>query len=75
MKKWFNSCSRLVQVILLIIPVVNWIVEILVRADDFISDKKMSSLLFLIIFILGGWFLGYVDLVWVLLFNHLIGAK
>ncbi len=75
MKKWFNSCSRLVQIILLIIPVVNWIVEILVRADDFISDKKMSSLLFLIIFILGGWILGYVDLVWVLLFHHLIGAK
>ena len=46
MKKWFNSCGRLVQIILLIIPIVGWIVEILVRADDFISDKNLSSLLF-----------------------------
>ncbi len=75
MKKWFNSCGRLVQIILLIIPIVGWIVEILVRADDFISDKNLSSLLFFILFLVFGAILAYVDLVWVLLFNHLIGAK
>lgn len=75
MKKWFNSCGRLVQIILLLIPVVNWIIEILVRASDFLDDKKLSSLLLFIIVIFGGLFIGYIDLVWCLLFNHLIGAK
>ena len=31
MEKWFEKQSRLVQIILLLIPVVNWVVEILVR--------------------------------------------
>lgn len=75
MKKWFNSCGRLVQLILLLIPFVGWIVEILVRGSDFLEDKKLSSLLLFIIFLFGGLIFAYVDLVWVLLFNHLIGAK
>lgn len=28
---WFNKQSRIVQLILLLIPVVNWIVELVVR--------------------------------------------
>ena len=28
---WFNRQSRIVQILLLLIPVVNWIVEIIVR--------------------------------------------
>ena len=31
MATWFNKQSRLVQIILLLIPIVNWVVEILVR--------------------------------------------
>lgn len=31
MEKWFERQSRLVQLILLLIPGVNWIVEVLVR--------------------------------------------
>lgn len=31
MEKWFERQSRLVQILLLLIPVVNWFVEVLVR--------------------------------------------
>ena len=34
MAKSFNSLPRLVQIILLFIPFVNWVVEILVRWSD-----------------------------------------
>ena len=31
MEKWFEKQSRIVQLILLLIPGVNWVVEVLVR--------------------------------------------
>lgn len=31
MAVWFNKQSRLVQILLLLIPGVNWVVEILIR--------------------------------------------
>lgn len=75
MKKWFNSQSRLIQVILLLIPVVNWVVEVLVRWSDFLDDKDVISLVLAIIVTFIGVVWGWVDLIWVILFNHLIGAK
>ena len=75
MKAWFNSCSRLVQVILLLIPVVNWFVEILVRGDEFLHTKGLIDLVMLILAVLSVGILGWVDLVWSLLFKHLIFAK
>ena len=75
MKACFNSCPRLVQVILLLIPVVNWIVEILVRGDEFLHTKGLIDLVMLILAVLSVGILGWVDLVWSLLFKHLIFAK
>ncbi len=70
--KWFNSQSRLIQIILLIIPGVNYIVELLVRLSVYLRKKDAVSLVIFLISALGiGFILGYVDLIWVLLFNHL----
>ena len=69
---WFNKQSRLVQLLLLLIPGVNWITEIVVRWSTFF---KKGGLLRLIICILvtipSGVIVGWIDLLWVLLFKKL----
>lgn len=74
MYKWFNSQSRLVQIIVLLIPFVNWIVELCVRWGKFLDNKSLFSLIVAVVFTVGGLFLGYLDLIWVLLFKHLVFA-
>ena len=44
MEKWFEKQSRLVQLILLFIPFVNWIVEIGVRWSHAKRVKKWKLL-------------------------------
>ena len=73
--KWFNRQSRLLQIILLLIPGINWITEIIVRLTGAIQKPTLRNLLGLILGIFTGFVLGWVDLVWVLLFNHLILCK
>ncbi len=71
MSTWFAKQSKLVKIILLLIPVVNWIVEIGVRWSTY---SKKGGLLRLIICILvtipSGIAFGWLDLVWVLLFDQ-----
>ena len=73
--KWFNSLPRLVQFILLLIPGVNWIVEIVVRLTALISKPDGKHIVGFILYLLPvGVVLAYVDFVWVLLYKHLILA-
>lgn len=73
--KWFNQQDRLVQIILLLIPGLNWIMEILIRLSVFLRKKDIVSLLLFILVIPGvGVVLGWVDLIWTLLYGHLILA-
>lgn len=73
--KLFNKQSRLVQILLLLIPVVNWFTEIFVRLSVFLRKKDVISLIMFIITIPGiGVVLGWVDLIWTLLFGHLFLA-
>ena len=58
---WFNRQSRLVQIILLLIPVVNWVVEIIVR----------WRLVICIVVTFLGLFVGWIDCIWVLVTKHL----
>lgn len=75
MKKWFNSCGRLVQCLLLLIPFVNWIIEIGVRWSNFLEKKGLISLVIAILVTFFGLVFGWVDFVWCLLFKHLLLAK
>ncbi len=72
--KWFNNQSRLVQIVLLLIPFVNWVVEIYVRWTTFVEKKGLLHLLAAILVTFFGIFIGWLDIVWCLLFNHLFLA-
>lgn len=73
--KWFNKQSRLVQILLLLIPFVNWIVEIAVRFSIALRTKDIVHVLIAILILIVGLPFGWIDLVWVLLFNHMLLAK
>ncbi len=75
--KWFNSQSRLVQVILLIIPIVGWIVELLVRLSVALRTKSAIHLVVFILFVVvgWGWVLNLIDLIYLCLTGHLILAE
>ena len=75
MAAWFNKQSRLIQCLLLLIPFVNWIVEICVRWSAFLKTKSILTLITAIVVTFAGVFVGWIDLVWCLLFKHLIFAK
>ena len=53
--EWFYSQSKMVQIILLFIPVVGWIVEILVRLSALIKHKCNINVAGLIVYFLIGW--------------------
>lgn len=72
MEKWFEKQSKLVQVLLLIIPGVNWVVEVLVRWDHALKTKSLLKLIIAILVTFVGLAFGWLDLIWILLFGHLI---
>ena len=71
---WFNKQSRLVQVLLLLIPIVSWVVEIYVRVTAVLQKPTVGNILGLVFGLIIPVF-GWVDLIWVLLFNHLVLAS
>ena len=75
MARWFNKQSRLVQIILLIIPVVNWVVEVCVRWSAFLKNKSIITLITAIVVTFLGIVVGWIDVIWCLLFKHMIFAK
>ena len=68
---WFNKQSRLVQIILLLIPVVNWVVELIVRWSTWLKKGGLIRLIISILTIPFGIIFGWIDLIWVLLFKKL----
>ena len=75
MAKAFQKLPRLVQFLLLLIPGVNWVTEIVVRVSAVIEKADGRNILGLILAIFVGFVFGWVDLIWVLLFKHLILCK
>lgn len=72
MEKWFEKQSRLVQILLLLIPFVNWIVEVGVRWSHALRKGSLIKYLIAIVVTFGGLFIGWLDMLWCLLFKHLI---
>jgi hypothetical protein len=75
MAKWFYKQSFLVQLILLLIPGVNWVVEVAVRWSAYLKTGNLLTLVFAIITIPFGIVFGWVDVVWLLVTGHLLFAK
>ena len=75
MAKAFQKLPRIVQVILLLIPGVNWVTEIIVRVSAAFEKPNLMNTLGAIFAIVFGIFIGWLDVVWVLLFKHLFFCK
>ena len=75
MAKWFYKQSFLVQLILLLIPGVNWVVEVAVRWAAYLKTGNLLTLVFAIITIPFGIVFGWFDVVWLLVTGHLLFAK
>ena len=75
MAKWFYKQSFLVQLILLLIPGVNWVLEIAIRWSAFLKRPRLLTLVFAIIATVSLGVFGWIDLVWLLVFGHLLFAK
>ncbi len=75
--KWFNSQSTVLKAILLIIPFVNWVVEILIRLSVMLRTKSVLHIVVFIVFVVvgWGWFLGLIDLIYCLVTGHLLFAE
>ena len=69
--KKFEELPLLIKVIILLIPVVNWVVEILVRVSSFLKNGDAFNLLGLILAILPtGVVLGWLDIIWIIFFGR-----
>ncbi len=75
MAKKFQKLSRLAQILLLLIPGVNWITEIVVRVSAVVEKTTTRNIIGVILGVCVGFVFGWVDLLWVLLFKHLIFCK
>ena len=59
---WFNKQSRLVQILLLLIPGVNWITEIVVRWSTWAKKKGLLRLIIcILVTIPSGIAFGWLD--------------
>ena len=72
MDKKFHSLSKLIQILLLFIPFVNWVTEVVVRWSAW---SKKGGTLRLVICVLvtlpTGLIVGWIDMIWIALFNKL----
>lgn len=69
---WFNKQSRLVQLLLLLIPFVNWVTELVVRWSTWLKKPTPIRLVVCLIVTIFGMPFAWIDLVWVLLYKRLI---
>lgn len=75
--KWFNSQPLFLKAILLLIPGVNWVMELLIRLSVMLRTKSVLHIVVFIVFLCvgWGWFLGVLDFIYMLLNGHLIFAE
>lgn len=53
--QWFEKQSLAVKIILIILPLVGWVMEILIRISAYTRSKNNMDLVLLIVFLLLGW--------------------
>ena len=77
MAKKFFKLPRLVQIILLIIPIVGWIVELIIRWSAVLEKFTLLNLVAALIYTFLGWgiILQIIDIIWIVLFKHLFLTK
>lgn len=73
MAKKFFDLPRIVQIILLIIPVLGWVVELIIRWSAVFEKFTILNLVAALVYTFFGWgiVLQIVDIVWIILYKHL----
>lgn len=67
--KWFKKQNLIVQILLLVLPLIGWIVEIILRGSKLLKDQGIKELVIFLVYLLFGWaiILGVIDAIcWVL---------
>lgn len=74
--KWFYSQTKLVQVLLLVIPFVGWVMELLIRLSVMLRTQSLLHIVVFVLFVVvgWGWVLNLIDLIYLLLKGRLILA-
>ena len=73
MEKWFNKQSQLVKILLLLIPGVNWVVEVLIRWSQYLAKNSIVRLVLAIIATVPtGIAIGIIDAILVLLTGKIL---
>ncbi len=71
---WFHKQSKVLQIVLLILPLIGWIVDLLVRWSAFIrKNTGVNLVMALVVTIFGfSWILTVLDAIWIAIYNKLI---
>ena len=69
MREWLDKQSKVVKAILLIIPMINWIVELILRIEGLVKKSTTNNIIGLVLSIFVGVILGWIDAVLVLTDN------
>lgn len=72
--KWFDEQTKLLKIILIIIPIVGWVVEVLVRISAIIRKPSGINIAGAIFYaVLGGfWVLCVIDVICLILNDRLL---
>ena len=67
--KWFEEQKLWLKIVLLVIPFVNFVVEVLVRVSALIRKSSTLNIVGLVVGVIGSgfWVWGIIDLVFVIL--------
>ena len=70
---WFHNQSKVIQIVLLILPLIGWIVDLLVRWSAFIKNQSVVNLVMALVITLFGelWILTILDAVMIALNNKM----
>ncbi|MBQ7906912.1 MAG: hypothetical protein IJ309_02955 [Clostridia bacterium] len=69
---WFNKLPRLVQIIMLLIPGVNWVTELIVRWSSFVKYGGIFRFFVCLFVTVFGLVAGWIDVICVLFTKHLL---
>ena len=70
---WFHKQNKIIQIVLLILPLIGWIVDLLVRWSAFIKKNTTVNLIMALVITIFGefWILTILDAVFIALNNKL----
>ena len=76
MSSWFKGLKKWLQLLLIIIPFVGWVIDLVIRIEDFVKaskGKKVFKLIVLILFVVVGWawIWQIFDFIWIIIYGRL----